>query len=47
MRVLVADNFEQSGRDGLSAIGCEVLFEPKLKDQALVDAIECSLCLLH
>src|SRR2546421_3680700 len=39
MRVLVADNFEQSGRDGLSAIGCEVLFEPKLKDQTLVDAI--------
>ena len=39
MRVLIADNFEQSGRDGLKAIGCEVLFEPKLKDQALVDAI--------
>jgi D-3-phosphoglycerate dehydrogenase len=39
MRVLVADNFEQSGREGLAAIGCEVLFEPKLKDQALVDAI--------
>src|SRR5436853_639156 len=39
MRVLIADNFEQSGRDGLAAIGCEVLFEPKLKDQPLVDAI--------
>src|SRR5437867_939671 len=39
MRVLIADNFEQSGRDGLAAIGCEVLFEPKLKDQALADAI--------
>ena len=39
MRVLIADNFEQSGRDGLAAIGCEVLFQPKLKDQALIDAI--------
>ena len=40
MRVLIADNFEQSGRDGLVSIGCSVLFEPKLKDQALVDAVE-------
>src|SRR5262245_27285160 len=39
MRVLVADNFEQSGRDGLAAIGCEVLFQPKLKDQSLADAV--------
>jgi D-3-phosphoglycerate dehydrogenase len=39
MRVLIADNFEQSGRDGLNGIGCAVIFEPKLKDQALVDAI--------
>jgi D-3-phosphoglycerate dehydrogenase len=39
MRVLIADNFEQSGRDGLKAIGCEVLYEPKLNDQALADAI--------
>lgn len=39
MRVLIADNFEQSGRDGLKGIGCDVIFEPKLKDQALVDAI--------
>ena len=39
MRVLIADNFEQSGTDGLAAIGCDVLFEPKLKDQPLVDAI--------
>ena len=39
MRVLIADNFEQSGKDGLRAIGCNVLFEPKLKDQVLVDAI--------
>jgi D-3-phosphoglycerate dehydrogenase / 2-oxoglutarate reductase len=39
MRVLIADKFEQSGRDGLAALGCEVLFEPGLKDQALVDAV--------
>ena len=39
MRVLVADNFEQSGRDGLKAIGCEVDYQPKLKEQALVDAV--------
>jgi D-3-phosphoglycerate dehydrogenase len=39
MRVLVADKFEQSGRDGLEAIGCEVSFQPDLKDEALVEAI--------
>jgi D-3-phosphoglycerate dehydrogenase len=36
MRVLVADTFEQSGLDGLAAIGCEVFAEPALKDDALV-----------
>jgi D-3-phosphoglycerate dehydrogenase len=39
MRVLIADKFEQSGRDGLSAIGCDVVFKPDLKDEALVEAI--------
>jgi D-3-phosphoglycerate dehydrogenase len=39
MRVLIADKFEQSGIDGLEALGCEVLFEPDLKDQALADAV--------
>lgn len=39
MRVLIADKFEQSGRDGLKSIGCEILFEPDLKDEALVEAI--------
>lgn len=39
MRVLIADKFEQSGRDGLQAIGCEVSFQPDLKDDALADAI--------
>jgi len=40
MHVLIADKFEQSGRDGLKALGCEVTFEPDLKDDALVAAIE-------
>jgi len=39
MRVLIADKFEQSGRDGLQALGCEVSFQPDLKDDALDDAI--------
>ncbi|MGE5833039.1 MAG: NAD(P)-dependent oxidoreductase [Acidobacteriota bacterium] len=39
MRVLIADKFEKSGIDGLKALGCEVLFEPDLKDQALADAV--------
>ncbi|MCA0306745.1 MAG: hydroxyacid dehydrogenase [Actinobacteria bacterium] len=39
MRVLVADQFEQSGIDGLTAAGCEVVYAPTLKDQALVEAV--------
>ncbi len=39
MRVLIADKFEQSGRDGLEALGCEIFFQPDLKDAALVEAI--------
>ena len=39
MRVLVADTFERSGLDGLAAAGCEVLFEPDLKDDALVERV--------
>lgn len=40
MRVLIADKFEQSGRDGLQALGCEISFQPDLKDDALVAAIK-------
>jgi D-3-phosphoglycerate dehydrogenase / 2-oxoglutarate reductase len=40
MHVLIADKFEQSGRDGLEALGCEITFEPDLKDEALVAAIK-------
>jgi len=39
MRVLIADNFEQSGRDGLQSIGCDVSYQPELKDEALTEAI--------
>ncbi|HEX8845011.1 MAG TPA: NAD(P)-dependent oxidoreductase, partial [Pyrinomonadaceae bacterium] len=39
MHILIADKFEQSGRDGLAAIGCQVTFQPDLKDEALVEAI--------
>lgn len=39
MKILIADKFEQSGQDGLRAIGCDVSFQPDLKDEALVGAI--------
>lgn len=39
MKVLVADKFEKSGLEGLKAAGCEVLYEPELKDDGLTEAI--------
>src|SRR3954464_15975292 len=39
MKILVADKFEKSGIDGLQAAGCEVVYEPELKDDALAQAI--------
>ena len=39
MRILIADKFEQSGRDGLNALGCAVSFQPDLKDELLANAI--------
>jgi D-3-phosphoglycerate dehydrogenase / 2-oxoglutarate reductase len=39
MKVLVADKFEQSGIDGLKAAGCEVVYLPEIKDDALTAAI--------
>jgi D-3-phosphoglycerate dehydrogenase len=39
VKVLIADKFEQSGIDALAAAGCEVIFEPDLKDEALRVAI--------
>jgi D-3-phosphoglycerate dehydrogenase len=43
MRVLIADKFEQSGRDGLQAIGCDISYQPDLKDDSLVEAIRAEL----
>ncbi len=40
MKVLIADKFEKSGLDGLAELGCDVVFQPDLKDAALVDAIK-------
>ncbi|HCX31841.1 MAG TPA: hydroxyacid dehydrogenase [Blastocatellia bacterium] len=39
MLVLIADKFEQSGREGLAALGCDISYQPDLKDDALVEAI--------
>jgi D-3-phosphoglycerate dehydrogenase / 2-oxoglutarate reductase len=39
MKVLVADKFEQSGIDGLKTAGCDVVYQPDLKDDALAQAL--------
>jgi D-3-phosphoglycerate dehydrogenase len=39
MKVLIADKFEQSGLEGLKAAGCEVVYQPDLKDDTLTAAI--------
>jgi D-3-phosphoglycerate dehydrogenase len=39
MRVLVADKFESSGRQGLAEAGCEVIYEPDLTGDALATAL--------
>ncbi len=39
MHVLIADKFEQSGQDGLKAAGCEVTYQPGLKEDALAEAV--------
>ena len=40
MKVLIADKFERSGVDGLREAGCEVVYEPDLKDDSLVNAVK-------
>lgn len=40
MKVLIADTFEQSGLDGLAALGCDVVYEPELKGDTLVRALQ-------
>ena len=42
MKVLVADKFEKSGLEGLKGLGCEVVYEPDLKDDALAEGIRTS-----
>ena len=39
MKVLVADKFEKSGIEGLKAAGCDVIYQPDLKDDSLTAAI--------
>ena len=39
MKVLVADKFEKSGIEGLKSAGCQVIYEPDLKDDTLTEAI--------
>jgi D-3-phosphoglycerate dehydrogenase len=39
MKVLIADAFEEAGLQGLRALGCEVLYEPKLDGDALGDRL--------
>jgi D-3-phosphoglycerate dehydrogenase / 2-oxoglutarate reductase len=39
MLILIADKFEQSGRDGLQALGCDIIYQPDLKELALTEAI--------
>lgn len=40
MKVLVADKFEKSGIEALTAAGCDVIFQPDASGDALVDAIK-------
>lgn len=46
MKVLVADQFEKEGLDGLKQAGCEVMYEPKLDGDALRDAIARTNCVV-
>jgi D-3-phosphoglycerate dehydrogenase len=39
MRILIADKFEQSGRDALDAAGCDYSYQPDAKDETLIEAI--------
>lgn len=44
MKVLIADKFEEDGMAALRDAGCEVVFDPNLKDEALVEALKASAC---
>jgi len=40
VHVLIADTFEKSGLDGFQVAGCEVSYQPGLKEEALVREVE-------
>ena len=42
MKLLLADKFEESGISGLRSLGCEVMYEPDLKDSALTERLRSS-----
>jgi D-3-phosphoglycerate dehydrogenase len=39
MKVLIADKFPESGQAKLTELGCEVIYNPELKDQSLIEVI--------
>jgi D-3-phosphoglycerate dehydrogenase len=39
MKVLIADKFPEAGREQLRQIGCEIVYDPELNDEALMEAI--------
>ena len=39
MKILIADKFPDSGVEALRGLGCEVVIDPDLKDDALVEAV--------
>jgi D-3-phosphoglycerate dehydrogenase / 2-oxoglutarate reductase len=40
MKILIADKFEESGRNGLEAIGASISYQPDLKDESLIASIQ-------
>src|SRR5260221_10016441 len=44
--VLVADKFEASGVKGLQALGCDVIHQPDLRDDALRDALRSTMAVV-
>ncbi len=39
MKVLIADKFPETGQEQLRQIGCEIVYDPELNDEALKEAI--------
>jgi D-3-phosphoglycerate dehydrogenase len=39
MKILIADKFEERGIEALKEIGCEVVYNPDLKDDSLAEAV--------